>query len=139
MRKEYGDLSPSQKLNYIKSNAVITVCMITPLILGGIVIIMLADSLEMYDESDNMNYTNNGTHMVLASPIQESTELEEVTDNNIEIITSIILFLVLGGMFGTMYIGGLLGDYITMKCNWYTDFDLERTKKKLAKIEEALK
>ena len=88
MRKEYGDLSPSQKLNYIKSNAVITVCMITPLILGGIVIIMLADSLEMYDESDNMNYTNNGTHMVLASPIQESTELEEVTDNNIEIITS---------------------------------------------------
>jgi len=146
MRKEYKDLSDKQRLNYIKRNIVITSWMIIPLVVGAIILVGLTDQLESYGDYDfkediESKYPNNGTHTIMALPneVEELTEAEKITARNIPILLSLLMVILIGGVFGCMYVGADIGTYISNKLGWYTDFELDRAKERVVQIEETLK
>lgn len=126
MRKEYSDLTASQKIIYYKRGVVFGLCLFVPLAVffGATMVVFSA----YHPVTEKITETNS-TFATL--PAKE-------TDNTF--VTGFALWLIMSGagIVGLGCVGSDFGVWVCNRLKLYTDFQLEDAERRVAEIKKAL-
>jgi len=127
--REYSDLSPKQKIVYIKRGVVLSISMGIPLFL---MIVGFASVLNSYQPEQEIDYTDIPT--INATALEQDIE----TPDKLEMQVLGLTFLFAGAFYSVVIIGGEIGWYFTEKLNLYTAINLDSAEKRYNKIKDAI-
>lgn len=126
MRKEYSDLPDRQKITHMKQCMVYCTFTLIPIItLIGVLVALTYHYEPILSEMPGTNSTDTSPLIPIPSDMAHMLGMALV-----------IFFMV--GIFGLIFLGSALGDFMCDRLNLYTDIQLETAEKRLTKIKKVL-
>lgn len=130
-QKEYSDLPAEQKLVYIKRIVVIGIVTLIPLI----IVLVVGFSL-MFSMAETLNELNEN-HTNSTALDEEIKDAEYTNEIGVYAIGLLLAFMIV--ILALIEAGSSYGNELANKLKLYTDLDVERLERKLAKIKEVKK
>jgi len=130
-RKEYSDLPAEQKLVYIKRTIIVACVSIIPIIIVLVVGFSMMFSLAEMINEINMNSTNS---TIIDDEIKDE---EYESEMSLLAVGFLVAFLII--IFALIEFGSSYGNEVADRLKLYTDLDVERLERKIAKVKEVLK
>jgi len=87
--------------------------------------------------NETNSFSNNGTHSIWITELKDYQKDDQAL-HNMKVLFAMVMIVLVVSVFGMVWLGSDLGEWIAYKKGWVTDFTLERAEKKVTKIKEAL-